>query len=93
MEYWIDGYFTPAWTRKSWHSHERGVYVPNHASIHRQVDRIYITEQFAKSILRKGRVFDMTNKNDQFDYRLSKIINVPWVKPVYSGPPTSLPDF
>ena len=78
--YWIDGYFTPAWTQKSYYSHERGVYVPKYATITRHRNRIYITENFAKKILRPGRVFDTTKKNDMLDLVLRNIINVPWKK-------------
>ncbi|GAI73687.1 unnamed protein product [marine sediment metagenome] len=80
MEYWIDGEFTRAWTQKAWYSHDRGVYVPKFATVRREVDRIYITEEFAYNILRPGRIFDSTNRHDMFDLCLKNIINVPWVK-------------
>ena len=91
MEYWIDGYFHDNWTGRAYYSHERGVYVPKFAVLRVEPDRIYITGKFARSILRASRVFDMTKKNDQLDLVLKNIINVKWVKPIYSGPPTSLP--
>lgn len=80
MEHWIDGYFHRAWTQKAWYSTDRGVYVPIWATVRREVDRIYVTKDFALKILNPKRVFDTTNKNDMFDMCLRNIINVPWVK-------------
>jgi len=86
MEYWIDGYFHDNWTGKAYYSHARGVYVPKFATVRVEANRIYITEQFAKSVLRKGRAFDSTNKHDMLDLVLKKIINVPWKKEPYVEP-------
>lgn len=86
MEYWIDGYFHEDWNSKTYFSHDRGVFVPKFATIKLESDRIYITRKFARSILRKGRVFDSTKKYDMFDMILQKIINVPWVKEPYVEP-------
>lgn len=76
-----------------WYCVDRDIFVPKFATLARTANRIYLKPKWAESILRKGRVFDTTKKNDMRAYSLSKKINVPWVKPVYSGPPTSLPDF
>ena len=49
-------------------------------------DRIYVTENYAKSILRSDRIFDMTKMSDHYAYVMSKIINVPWFKEPYVEP-------
>ncbi len=96
MEYWIDGHFDVFWNQdKVWYCQKRDIFVPKKVTIKNDQDndRIYITESYAKSILRPDRVFDMTKMIDSFAYYISKIINVPWKKEAYPYPPTSLPDF
>ncbi|GAF87716.1 unnamed protein product [marine sediment metagenome] len=86
MEYWIDGYFDRFWNQdKVWYCHDRDVFVPKFATVRndQENDRIYVTESYAKSILRKGREFDMTNENDRRAFSLANKINVPWKKQVY----------
>lgn len=78
--YWIDGYFHSDWNRKAYFSHDRGVYIPIFATKKIEKNRIYIKEDYAKGILREGRIFDSTNRNDMFDLCLKNMINVPWVK-------------
>ena len=67
--------------------------VPKYATVRveENPDRIYITKSFAKALLREGRTFDSTNKNDMSAYSLRNKINVPWVKEVTERPPTALP--
>ena len=92
MEYWIDGCFDRFWNQPNvWFCVKRGVFIPKFATVRREVERIYITKAFAKKVLRKGRVFDTTDKYDMFDMSLKNKINVPWVREVYSGPPVALP--
>ena len=96
MEYWIDGYFDRFWNQNNvWYCYDRDIFIPKFATVRNDQDndRIYVTERFAKAILRKGRVFDMTKLSDQRALVIKNRINVPWEKPVYSGPPVSLPDF
>ena len=89
MEYWIDGYFDRFWNQtKVWYCQKRDIFVPKRVTIKndQENDRIYLTESYAKSILRPDRVFDMTKMSDHYAYVMSKIINVPWVKPEYVEP-------
>ena len=89
--YWIDGYFDVFWNQPNvWFCVKRGVFIPKFATVRKTVSRIYITEQFAKRILKRKK-FDSTNKYDMFDMSLKNKINVPWVREVYSGPPVALP--
>ena len=86
MAYWIDGYFDRFWNQDNvFYCHDRDLFVPKFATVlnDQENDRIYVTESFAKNLLRPGRTFDSTNKHDMRDYGLSKKINVPWVKKVY----------
>lgn len=83
--YWIDGFFHRDWNKKAYFSHDRGVYIPIFATKKIEKNRIYIKKDFALKILRAGRVFDSTNRNDMFDFCLKNIINVPWSK-VYNPP-------
>ena len=94
MEYWIDGYFDRFWNQdKIWYCYDRDIFVPKFATIKndQKNNKIYITESFAKSLLRPNRVFDMTNNNDMRAFSLKRKINKPWVKEPYPHPPTSLP--
>lgn len=90
MEYWIDGFFHEDWNEKAYFSHDRGVYVPKFATVKREVNRIYVTKRFALKILKEGRVFDSTDRNDMFDLCLKRIINKPWVKEPSTAPPTAI---
>lgn len=86
MEYWIDGHFDVFWNQTlTWYSVDRGVFIPKFATIRREPDRIYITEQFAKKILAKTE-FDSTSEYDMFDMSLKNKINVPWKKEPYVEP-------
>lgn len=83
MEYWIDGYFDRFWDQDNvWYCYDRDLFVPKFATIRNDQDndRIYITEDYAKSVLRPSRVFDTTKTTDMRAYSLSKKINVSWKK-------------
>ena len=83
--YWIDGYFDRFWNQtKVWYCQKRDTFVPKAVTVRndQENDRIYITENYAKSILRPDRVFDMSKMSDMYAYAMSKKINVPWKKEV-----------
>lgn len=89
MEYWIDGYFTPAWTGKSYFSHDRQIFVPKFATIRREADRIYIDAKFAESqikLVNSKKIIDWSDKKEVFLRFFVRALNVPWKKEPYVEP-------
>lgn len=83
-EYWIDGYFIPWWSGKSYFSHDRSIFVPKFATVRVEANRIYINREFVlqqtKRYNAKGGILDWSNKEDAFLGLFIKALNVPWEK-------------
>ena len=88
MEYWIDGYFIPWWSGKSYFSHDRQIFVPKHATLKVERNRIYITKRFAEDQKTKtlNKCLDWSDKEDANLGLFVKALNKPWVKEPYVEP-------
>ena len=88
MEYWIDGYFIPWWTGKSYFSHDRQIFVPKYATIHRSSHRIHIKAYYAKRQinLAKNKYLDWSDRKDANLGLFVKALNIPWEKEPYIEP-------
>ena len=88
MEYWIDGYFIPWWSGKSYFSHDRQISVPKFATVRVERNRIYITKQFAEGQIKLAlnKYLDWSDKKDANLGLFVKAINVPWEKEPYVEP-------